>query len=241
MFKRIRRVGFVFLSFFSYCLKQKKYIYLTFDDGPLEGTESCYKLCKEQNVRVTFFMVGIHASSENGMNLVATIRNEYPKIFLANHSFSHANEDYENFYRQFAFAKDDFDKAQSILKAPFKIVRLPGMNAWVTQKKFKASKNVKLLCEKLYESGYSVVGWDIEWNLNCTDSTKRSVEEIFIKIRNAFIKDRTFIRNHLVLLMHDSLFKKQENLILLFKLIQKLKVKENYVFKTIEDYPNLIN
>ena len=41
----------------------KKYIYLTFDDGPQHGTVACFDLCKELNVKATFFMVGFHASS----------------------------------------------------------------------------------------------------------------------------------------------------------------------------------
>ncbi len=38
----------------------KKYIYLTFDDGPQPGTVSCYHLCITEGVKASFFMVGLH-------------------------------------------------------------------------------------------------------------------------------------------------------------------------------------
>jgi peptidoglycan/xylan/chitin deacetylase (PgdA/CDA1 family) len=36
----------------------KKYIYLSFDDGPQHGTVTCYDLCKKEAVKASFFMVG---------------------------------------------------------------------------------------------------------------------------------------------------------------------------------------
>ena len=78
----------------------KKYIYLTFDDGPQHGTTTCYDICKADGIKATFFMVGLHtAQKTDGKKIVAMIRASYPQILLANHSYTHANDKYIFFYR----------------------------------------------------------------------------------------------------------------------------------------------
>jgi hypothetical protein len=73
----------------------KKYIYLSFDDGPQHGTVTCYDLCRSEDVKASFFMVGLHtAMKSDGKKIVSMIRNSYPQSLLANHSYSHANGKY---------------------------------------------------------------------------------------------------------------------------------------------------
>ena len=53
----------------------KKYIYLTFDDGPQHGTVECYNLVKQAGVKASFFMVGLHAARKSdGKKIVSMIR-----------------------------------------------------------------------------------------------------------------------------------------------------------------------
>ncbi len=65
---------------------QKTYIYLTFDDGPQHGTMNCFKICQQEGVKASFFMIGAHQHMKSdGKQIVATIRNNYPQTLLANH------------------------------------------------------------------------------------------------------------------------------------------------------------
>lgn len=57
----------------------KKYIYLTFDDGPQLGTVTCFNLCRAEAVKASFFMVGLHANlKSDGHEIVNMIRSAYP-------------------------------------------------------------------------------------------------------------------------------------------------------------------
>lgn len=111
----------------------KNYIYLTFDDGPQNGTMNCYHIVKALGVKATFFMVGMHAADKPLRAIVDTIRDGYPDILLANHSYTHANNRYHYFYDHPYMAEADFTKAQESLDVPYKIIRLPGNSAWVRQ------------------------------------------------------------------------------------------------------------
>ena len=91
IYKLSIRVFFMLISEFSF-LWRKKTIYLTFDDGPVGGTEHCYTVCKQQNIKATFFMVRMHADNRQGAEIVRLIQNSYPQTLLANHSYTHTDE-----------------------------------------------------------------------------------------------------------------------------------------------------
>ena len=76
-------------SLFLYALsRRKKTLYLTFDDGPVNGvTDSLLDLLKKHNITATFFIIGTRAQKEPA--LMARIHTEGHRI--ANHSFSHPN------------------------------------------------------------------------------------------------------------------------------------------------------
>ena len=71
------------------------YVYLTFDDGPQHGTSNCIQVCKAEQAKASFFMVGLHAEKwEAGRLHMDTIRQNQPQFLLANHSYSHARNRY---------------------------------------------------------------------------------------------------------------------------------------------------
>ena len=110
------------------------HIYLTFDDGPLNGTLNCFKAIIENNLKATFFFVGIHASNNRGKSIIDTLRKS-DSLIIGNHSYSHANEEYVEFYKNFRQAKEDFLLNEKLLKLDEKIIRLPGNNSWAIPKK----------------------------------------------------------------------------------------------------------
>jgi peptidoglycan/xylan/chitin deacetylase (PgdA/CDA1 family) len=69
----------------------KRVIYLTFDDGPNQGTENLLKILNKRNVSATAFLVGKHAYGSTKQKNDLELLKKNPLIELANHSFTHAH------------------------------------------------------------------------------------------------------------------------------------------------------
>ena len=219
----------------------KKYIYLSFDDGPQHGTLETFAICRDNGIKATYFMIGLHTiSRKDGREIVLKIKNSYPQFLLANHSFSHASGHYTDFYKHSGRSLLDFLRTQDTLKPPFKIIRLPGNNAWVLKDTMHASGLVRSVCKLLDSTGYNIIGWDTEWTFNHkTALPAQSAELMASQIIHLLEKNETFTKNHLVLLTHDRIFHRQQDLDSLNKMIGILKKQPNFVFETIDHYPGL--
>ena len=219
----------------------KKYIYLSFDDGPQPGTLETYDICRDNGIKATYFMIGLHTMSrKDGRDIVAKIKNGYPQFLLANHSFSHANGHYIDFYQHPDRSLFDFLRTQDTLKAAYKIIRLPGNNAWVLKDTMHTSHLVRPVCKLLDSTGFNVIGWDTEWVFNYkTALPVQSAEQMASQIIGLLIKNETFTKNHLVLLTHDRIFHRKQDLDSLNKMIGILKQQPNFIFETIDHYPGL--
>ena len=219
----------------------KKYIFLTFDDGPQKGTETVYNIIKNQNIKATFFMVGLHSKiKSDGKELANTIKQSYPQTLLANHSYSHAYDKYFYFYHHPQMAMEDFLHSQQLLSIPYKIVRLPGNSAWVRNNEIKASQLVKPVCKLLDSAGYNVIGWDVEWSFNHKTQTPVQTPFQMLKIvDNALARENVHTKNCVVILSHDRMFRNANYADSLNKFIGLLKQHPNYVFETVDHYPNL--
>ncbi|MBS1578597.1 MAG: polysaccharide deacetylase family protein [Bacteroidetes bacterium] len=218
----------------------KKYVYLTFDDGPQNGTTTVLDICRKEGIKGTFFMVGLHTDRANkGHELVNEIKNSYPQILLANHSYTHASDRYKYFYQHPQMAFNDFLQAQQTLAVPYKIIRLPGNSAWVRNNEIKASGLVKPVCKLLDSAGYNVIGWDVEWSFDHkTANPIQSPNKMLEYVEYAFAKNNLHTKNHVVILTHDRMFRLPEYAKELQTFITLLKQK-GYVFETIDNYPNL--
>ena len=68
--------------------RESKSLYLTFDDGPVQGvTEGLLELLEQYQVKATFFIIGSRISKSP--NLLKKIHEQ--KHTIANHSYSHPN------------------------------------------------------------------------------------------------------------------------------------------------------
>lgn len=218
----------------------KQYIYLTFDDGPQNGTVACYQLCKKMGVKATFFMVGNHASSPHLKQIVKDIKNSYPEMLLANHSTTHANGKYRYFYNHDSLAAEDFFLAQKKLEVPFKIIRLPGNASWVRENELRSNELTKPVCKKLDSVGYNVIGWDVEWNFSHKNAKPlQSAEKMVKKVEAAIKENELNVKKHLVILTHDRMFRNPNYTDSLAKFITRLQQNKNYVFETVDHYPGL--
>ena len=218
----------------------KKYIYLTFDDGPQHGTVACFDLCKRLQVKSTFFMVGLHASSGNLRNIVREIDDNYPQTLLANHSRSHAKNKYHSFYLHDSAAVEDLFLAQKILRVPFKIVRLPGSNSWLIKGRMRPEPLAKNVCKRLDSTGFNIIGWDMEWNFSpISVNPVQSADEMIEKVKQKLENNHLYTNNHLVILMHDRMFRNLNYTDSLHKFISTLQKDTNYIFETVDHYPGI--
>lgn len=219
----------------------KKYIYLTFDDGPQLGTMTCFNLCRAEAVKASFFMVGLHANlKSDGHEIVNMIRSAYPRVTLANHSFSHANNQYLDFYHHPEQAAADMFQAQHSLQVPYLIARFPGNRSWVREGEIKATPLARPLARLLDSAGYNVIGWDLEWDFNRRSARPvQSPVTLARQVDSAFSKKTTHTPNHLVILTHDRMFRRPADSDSLAKFIRILKQNPDYVFETVDHYPGL--
>jgi len=219
-----------------------KYVYLSFDDGPLQGTSNCIAICKHHKVAATFFEVGLHQSRNSfGKNLYNRIVQD-SLFMVANHSFTHAfYGDYINYYHQADSALQDFLKAKQTLKVNNTICRLPGNNAWNTLVTKRASGLVRPLVKKLDSVGFNVVGWDLEWHFNKSGRPINTPENMAMMVDSLLLKNQTKTKNHLVILMHDHMFRAASDSLKLEKMIALIKQRKDIQFRKLTSYPGLKN
>jgi len=222
----------------------KRYIFLTFDDGPQPpGSSICFNIFKQSGVKATFFNIADEMRTKGEAKLVDSIRASYPDYLLANHSKSHAfNNHYYYFYHHPQEAARDFFACQQQLNIPFKIARLPGNSAWVRQGEIKASGLVRPVCKLLDSAGYNVIGWDEEWafkTVNHQSVPRQSASTMVKMIDRDFSERRLHSANMLVLLAHDRMFAHPNYADSLYKCIAMLKKDPRYVFETIDHYPGI--
>ncbi|WAC07930.1 MAG: polysaccharide deacetylase family protein [Thermodesulfobacteriota bacterium] len=67
-------------------------LYITFDDGPLEGSEDINDAVKKEDIKVNVFIVGKNVLSNARMKRFYGLYQNNPFIEIGNHSFSHAHD-----------------------------------------------------------------------------------------------------------------------------------------------------
>ncbi|QES90005.1 polysaccharide deacetylase family protein [Rhizosphaericola mali] len=227
----------------------KKYVFLTFDDGPQPGTMEVYHAIEETGVKATFFMVGLHETFAKSLtSVVDTIRSSYPNTLLANHSYTHAfNDRYFNFYHHPYLALNDFMKAEESLKATHKIMRLPGNDAWVLDSShITAAPLVKPLCKLFDSTGAKVMGWDVEWHFKRNPHGSgqvpvQSAQAMANAIIYAMENNHGHRKNTVVMLSHDRLFhlpNYKDSLVTMIQILQK--AHPEYVYETADHYPGFL-
>jgi peptidoglycan-N-acetylglucosamine deacetylase len=219
---------------------KKKKIYLTFDDGPNKGTANVLNIISNEEVPVSFFLVGEHASGSKLQYLVLEELKNCEYAGLYNHGYTHAwHNQFEKFYNNPNSVVYDFEKAEDSLQLNSCIIRCPGRNAWRTDCiSITDLKNSANSIDSLSNSGYTVIGWDIEWHYDAkTLKTIESPETMVNEIDSALTKNRTRSPQNIVILAHDQVFKKFEDSAALRQFIKILKTKEDYEFEIVAHYP----
>lgn len=151
--------------------KDKKVIYLTFDDGPTEGiTHWILKTLDEFGVKATFFCIGNNA--EKHPEIVDEIRQNGHSVGI--HGYSHVR----GLYKKQEEYLNDIKKSESIIKS--KIFRPSHGRVYPSQVK------------KLNELGYKVVLWDVITR----DYDTNLKEEEVLKIAKKYTRNGSIVVFH---------------------------------------------
>lgn len=218
----------------------KRYIYLTFDDGPNKGTENLLKIINKYQIPVTSFIVGKHAydSKTQAKNLKELDNHEL--VELANHSYSHAENKYSEFYKNPEKVVHDFDRAKDSLKFKNKYARTPGRNIWRTSNINNTDiKSSKTAADELQRAGYVLVGWDLEWKPDNTMKLKGSHQQMAKRVDSIFFNDLEKTSRHLVFLTHDQYLQDDDSVKELDLFISGLQNSNRFEFRKISDYPKI--
>jgi len=217
-----------------------KYIYLTFDDGPLNGSQNINAIAYKYRVPLSVMVVGEHVFMSKNQKRYFQDYIQNPFIEVGNHSYSHANNQYYSFYSKPKEVLSDFNKSTHLLALQNNFIRLPGRNVWAINNKIdnhytETTEAVKLLSQ----NGYQVIGWDIEWHYNRkTKEPTCSGLEFFIQLKNHFELDKKlFTPNNIVVLLHDPMFRKDSTELENF--IKLVQAQKEYVIAPLSRYPKL--
>ena len=217
-----------------------KYIYLTFDDGPLNGSENIDSVILAERLKISVFLVGEHAEKSKILGNYYKMYEQNPFVESYNHSFTHANNKYALFYSNPPNVLADIQRNEQLLNLRYKIVRLPGRNMWrIGDRKRDDGVSGSVAADLLAKNGYKLYGWDLEWRHNGKDGTPiQSVDEMTNEIESRLETGNSFTKDHVVILIHDEMFQKKWEESELKQLIERLRLHPNYVFEQIRFYPN---
>lgn len=218
----------------------KRVIYLTFDDGPNNGTENLLKVLHKRNVCATAFLVGQHAVGSQKQKENLELLRKDQLIELANHSYTHAHNKYTGFYKNPTLVVQDFDTAKETLKLQTNIARTPGRNIWrlnnVISTDIKTSSEA---ANSLKKAGYKIVGWDLEWKPTHKMELKDNHQAMLKKVDSIFYNDLEKTSRHLVFLTHDQYLTDAYSINELDLFIEKLQKSNRFVFRKISQYPKI--
>lgn len=216
-----------------------QYIYLTFDDGPLEGSENIDSFILAEKLKINVFLVGRNVRNSSILDSFYKMYEHNPYIESYNHSYTHANNRYKLFYSNPQNVLADIEENEQALNLHFKIVRLPGRDMWRIGNRVKNDEvSGATSADLLAKNGFKVYGWDLEWQHKNNGDPIQSVDTMYKKIIFRLAEGRTFTKGHLVLLLHDEMFQKPWEEDELKQLIDKLRTHPNFIFEHIRFYPD---
>jgi peptidoglycan-N-acetylglucosamine deacetylase len=212
-------------------------IYLTFDDGPLSPTPYLTDMIHEKQIKMTEFAVGLHALMNKAFMRHLDAMKRSPYIEVCNHSYSHAYGKYQSFYNNPENAAQDIHGNEEKLGLLTRIVRMPGRDIWATDSiKRGWSQSGGKTASILFDKGYKIYGWDMEWEHFPNTLPKQSPTQLVALIDGMFARNETQVKNHLVFLGHDEMLAKEKGRQDLSQIIDMLK-QRGYIFEFISNYP----
>lgn len=135
--------------------KPQQNVYLTFDDGPSANTDRVLDLLLSENVRATFFVVGVE--TEEGIARYHRILDEGHVLGL--HSYTHNTA---KIYRSLSSYQEDFERLRDwIAEKTGGVMKICRMVGGSNTRECPATIREQIL-SYLYDDGYACYDWDID-------------------------------------------------------------------------------
>ncbi len=219
----------------------KKKIYLTFDDGPNEGTMHVLDAVEEDSVPVSFFIVGKHVFDSPAQALIWQQLKADSTIELCNHSYTHALNHYTKYYKNPAGVVKDIERNKEKLGFHTNITRMPGRNAWrIGSIRLTDIKESIAAIDSVHKAGFDIMGWDVEWMFDHkTLALVTDTAQLLRQIENKLASGKTRTPGHLVLLAHDQSFNSESAVEKLHYVFRQLKNNPEYELVLAETYPGV--
>ena len=168
---------------------RKGTVYLTFDDGPNQGTTNkILDILKSEGVRATFFV-----TCNGPDNLIKRMYDEGHTIALhtASHEYSYVYSSVDNYFTDLYKVRD---RVKRITGVDSKIIRFPGGSSNTISKSY--SKGIMtVLTNTVLNEGYRY----FDWNVDGKDaSSSRNSEDVYYNVTSSLSHNRAN-----VVLLHD--------------------------------------
>lgn len=218
-----------------------KIAYLTFDDGPILASHNVMKVLEEQDIKASFFYIGFQMLSNKSILAKAKT---FPKILLANHTYSHANGRYQKFYSDADGVLKDINKAQALLESSTKFLRLAGRNVFrlptinSNDTAINSSQTAieKEAYDKVAQAAYKIFGWDVEWRFDKVGRPTQNPYEVVKEMEFSVKHGRNRKKGKVILLSHDIMFGDNYDGINNLTTFIKLLKKNGWVFDSLDNY-----
>lgn len=216
----------------------KAFLYLSFDDGPSAGTPFIDSVARRDSIMINVFIIGSLVYRDDTMHRLYDLYRQNPMVSIGNHSFTHAGYKYRHYYQDAQQVTADFHKNDSLLQLHNKIARLPGRNAWYIKGRYSYDlPDAKAAADSLYDNGYRVFGWDLEWKGDTVTNGSVQSADVMMHRLERHVKDKSaFTPGNIVILCHDSLFANAQAARELGLFIRK--AKQHYRFEQLSNYPH---
>ncbi len=213
-------------------------VYFTMDDGPLSPSNILLQIAEEKQVKISEFAVGKHALANKVFMSYLDDMKRSPYMEVYNHSYSHANGHYLDFYRSPNSAAEDMIGNETKLNLTLKVIRMPGRDIWATPNLRRGwDQNGAKTAAILLENGFRVYGWDIEWEHNAKSALPKKTPNAFVnQVNELFEGQHMATPNHLVILGHDEMLQTEHGQNDLRTIIDMLK-NRGYIFEFMSNYP----
>ena len=132
-------------------------IYLTFDDGPSEYTNSLLDTLARYDVKATFFVTGYGDD--------AVIKREFDEghtvaLHTLSHNYAHIYANLENYYADLAGVSD---RVKNITGVESKILRFPGGSSNTVSKRYDGKIRImSILSADVEARGYHYFDWNVD-------------------------------------------------------------------------------
>ena len=190
-------------------------IYLTFDDGPRDGTtDKILDILKEKDVKATFFV-----TSNGSDDLIRRAYNEGHSlgIHTSSHRYDLIYASIDNYYNDLKIVED---RIFNIAGKKTNLIRFPGGSSNTISKKYSQGI-MSTLTKDVISKNYQYY----DWNIDSTDAVYNSSKnDIYNNVINNISKDK-----YNIILMHDTKNKTVEAL----PMIIDYAKSNGYVFKVL--------